>query len=89
MLAALIVFILLGVEAFRSKSDSVSSVGSVLEGASGAGSAYQDKLGDKEQDMKDLVSRFAKKKAFGGMNGIGRNPTTTLELNDLSNVGTN
>jgi hypothetical protein len=50
----------------------VSSVGSVMEGVAGAGTAANDKLSEKEDTVNNLVGRFAKAKMRGG-----------LDLNDL------
>jgi len=67
VLTALIVFILLGVEAFRLKSAVVSSVGSTLEGVAGAGSVINEKMGDRQGDVDNLVSRFSTGRAFKGL----------------------
>jgi len=81
VLSCLIVFILLGVEAFRVKSGVVSSVGSVLEGVSGAGTAANDKMGDRQQDIQDLVGRFTKKSVITRVSK--RNPGESLELGEI------
>jgi len=81
VLSCLIVFILLGVEAFRVGSSAVSSVGSVLEGVAGAGTAANDKMGDKQQDIQDLVSRFTKRSVIS--RSSARNPTRTLEMGEI------
>jgi len=81
VLSCLIVFILLGVEAFRVKSGLVSSVGSVLEGVAGAGTAANDKMGDKQQDLQDLVGRFAKRNVL--MRVSKRNGQKSLEMGEI------
>lgn len=60
-------------EAFRTKSAAVSSVGSVMEGVAGAGTAANDKLAEKEDTVNNLVGRFAKAKTRG------------FDLRDLTN----
>jgi len=85
VLLALIIFILLGVEAFRTKASGVGSVGSVLEGVAGAGTSYQDKLGEKEQDVKEFVTRFAGRRITTDVH-ISSVPLTSgvVEMNDLN-----
>jgi len=81
ILLSLIVFILLGVEAFRQGSTAVTSIGSVLEGGAGASSAVSDKLGDKEADIQNLVFQFTSKK-IGTLKLRGHN--STVELNSMN-----
>ena len=66
-LTSLIVFILLGVEAFRLKSGLVSGVGSVLEGFAGVGTAVNEKMGDHSQKVRELVEQFARKRGRGSV----------------------
>jgi len=79
LLTCLIVFILLGVEAFRTKSASVGGVGSVLEGLAGAGTAVNDKIGDKKEDIQNLVQSFAK---IRGRAGVG-SKAQSISPNDI------
>ena len=41
----------------------MSGVGSVLEGLSGVGAAVNDKMGNNEQKVRELVGQFAKRRA--------------------------
>jgi len=67
VLTALIVFILMGVSAFRLNSGVVTSVGSVLEGASGVGAVANDKVGDKQEDINNMIHSFTSKRALTKM----------------------
>jgi len=65
VLTALIVFIQIGVEAFRVSSGSgfVSGVGATLEALSGVSVAANQQLSDKKDEISGLVQRFSKKGA--------------------------
>jgi hypothetical protein len=45
----------------------VSGVGSVLEGLAGVGAAANEKMGDSEQKVRELVEQFAKRRGDRGV----------------------
>jgi len=89
VLLALIVFILLGVEAFRSSAGLVTSIGSVLEGAAGGSSVISDKLGDKQADIQNLVHEFTSKQIGGNVPNLRLGHNSAIELNHIEPTTTN